>query len=204
VEKAKIIYNPYGREWESYRSFSSIIIPFFEISVLSKEEAFDLCVEEPNKWCVISIWANPLDSTIYSSWFGEPQFSKAKKVSSHHFHDITSKSKIGGQLCTKQDIKDILSFSQKCIGESLLIHCAAGISRSTAVAFLIVLNAIKDKCKNPAEEALAAVYKIRPIMYPNKHILELGISLIARNKEEQIAWFRELYNSPIMRRIIGG
>ncbi len=202
MEKAKILYDASGEIMYKFRreKLASPIVPFFELAVLSKEEAYDLTEEEPLKWCVVSIWANPLYD--YSSWFKEPQFPRAKKVSSHHFHDIDKSSKYG-QLCTKEDIKEILAFSEKCIGESLLVHCAAGISRSTATAFLILLNSIKDKCKNPAEEALAAVYKVRPIMYPNKHILEIGIPLIARNREEEIAWFRELYNSHIMRRIKG-
>lgn len=183
-------------------SKESCIIPFFDLKVLGREEALELCEQEVNKWCVVSIWSNPLSDR--EDQFKTFNFPNAKKVSQYDFHDITEKSKyLNARLCTKKDVKDILKFANECVGESLLIHCAAGVSRSTAIAFLIVLNSIKDKCKNPAEAALETVYKVRPVMYPNLHIMEIGVDLIARSKEEQIAWFREIYNSYTWKKIRG-
>lgn len=186
--------------------------PYSDIAICGREEAQRLCKFEPNKWCAISICAPSfITAGEHEVWDKKEQkfvtikisnfeLLNTKMISKYYFHDIDTKT-IGGIMCGESDIKSILEFGKRCEGEALLVHCAAGISRSTAAAFLIILNSIKDKVKNPAETAMELVWKIRPILYPNKHMLELGLPLIARNKEELIAWWRELYNSRIWQRI---
>ncbi len=62
----------------------------------------------------------------------------------------------------------------------LLIHCHAGVSRSTASAALILAQSRPDR---PAREALEAVSQIRPRAWPNLRILEFGDELLGRNGE---------------------
>ena len=60
------------------------------------------------------------------------------------------------------------------------MHCHAGVSRSTAAATLIMMQA------NPewsASDALEAVAALRPRAWPNLLILELGEALLRRNGE---------------------
>jgi len=56
----------------------------------------------------------------------------------------------------------------------LIVHCPAGVARSTAAAALILMQA---NPKWPASAALDAVAAIRPCAWPNLLILELGDSL---------------------------
>ncbi|HEV7919635.1 MAG TPA: hypothetical protein VGR02_02475 [Thermoanaerobaculia bacterium] len=59
----------------------------------------------------------------------------------------------------------------------VLIHCAAGISRSSAAAFIIhtvLLGAGRE------DEALARVLEQRPIAKPNRRMLEIADRLLER------------------------
>src|SRR5207244_5610784 len=62
----------------------------------------------------------------------------------------------------------------------LLVHCHAGVSRSTAAAALILAQARPDR---PAEEALLTVVRRRPRAWPNLRIIELGDALLGRRGE---------------------
>jgi predicted protein tyrosine phosphatase len=98
------------------------------------------------------------------------------------FHDVieTLPDQIGP---TRADVERLLVFGPE-VGEApdahLLVHCHAGVSRSTAAATLIMLQA------NPewsASDALEAVAALRPRAWPNLLILELGDTLLRRNGE---------------------
>jgi len=65
-------------------------------------------------------------------------------------------------------------------GTHLLVHCHAGVSRSTAAATLILAQTHPDR---PAEEALLTVVRQRPRAWPNLRILELGDTLLGRRGE---------------------
>jgi len=98
------------------------------------------------------------------------------------FHDIieTRPNSLAPQ---KADVERVLAFGRELIEESpahLLIHCHAGVSRSTASAALILAQARPDR---PAREALEAVSEIRPRAWPNLRILEFGDELLGRNGE---------------------
>jgi len=178
---------------------SDNITPFTDITICGKYEAQKLCENEPNKWCAISICTDSWDAqNVYRF-----ELNNTKKIAKFYFHDI-DKTYHNLVICKETDIKSFLSFAKECYGEALLVHCAGGISRSTATAFLIILDSIKDKVKNPAETSIDMIYQLRPIAVPNRYVLELGIPIVARSKEEMIAWFRELYNSRTWKRITGG
>jgi predicted protein tyrosine phosphatase len=59
----------------------------------------------------------------------------------------------------------------------LLIHCHAGVSRSTAAMALILAQALPEAA---AEAILAEVVRIRPQAWPNLRIIELGDALLRR------------------------
>jgi predicted protein tyrosine phosphatase len=98
------------------------------------------------------------------------------------FHDIieTRPNCLAPQ---QADVERLLAFGHELIEGSpahLLIHCHAGVSRSTASAALILAQARPDR---PAREALEAVSQIRPRAWPNLRILEFGDELLGRNGE---------------------
>jgi predicted protein tyrosine phosphatase len=84
---------------------------------------------------------------------------------------------------TRQDVERLLVFGQE-VGAvpaaHLLVHCQAGVSRSTAAAALILMQANPDLS---AAAALDAVAAIRPQAWPNLLILEFGDVLLGRNGE---------------------
>jgi predicted protein tyrosine phosphatase len=83
----------------------------------------------------------------------------------------------------RADVERLLAFGREMIDAPdphLLIHCHAGVSRSTASAALILAQAWPDR---PAPAVLEAVVAIRPRAWPNLRILEFGDALLGRNGE---------------------
>jgi predicted protein tyrosine phosphatase len=168
--------------------------PFSEFKICGQLEAEQVVRSEPQKWNVVSICTPQSELIQNKHLFVNSNLKKAKSFCRVHFHDASSDG-MGFVLCTEEDIKKVLNYSKKINNEPLLIHCAAGISRSTAIAILILIDKIKDLSETPATDAAEIVKHYRGIAIPNKYVLDLGISLLARNNEENIRWFREVYHS---------
>jgi len=95
------------------------------------------------------------------------------------FHDVIEAGP-GWVAPEGQDIEHLLAFGRDLTevrGTHLLVHCHAGVSRSTAAATLILAQTRPDR---PADEALLAVVRQRPRAWPNLRILELGDALLGR------------------------
>ena len=83
----------------------------------------------------------------------------------------------------RADVERLLAFGHELSdtpGSHLLIHCHAGVSRSTASAALILAQARPDRS---ARDALDAVAQLRPRAWPNLRMLEFGDDLLGRNGE---------------------
>jgi predicted protein tyrosine phosphatase len=96
------------------------------------------------------------------------------------FHDITEE-RPGMRLATREDVTALLQFGRDLLREPqahLLVHCHMGISRSSAAMALILAQARPDR---PALEALAEVRRIRPRIWPNLRVIELGDELLGRD-----------------------
>lgn len=95
------------------------------------------------------------------------------------FHDIIDPM-LGRDAPTRHDVIRLLAFGHE-LGEPdschLLVHCHAGVSRSTAATALILAQAHPEL---PAREVLDAVSRIRPRAWPNLRILEFGDDLLGR------------------------
>ena len=81
------------------------------------------------------------------------------------------------------DVEQVLAFGRSLLAEPhgsahLLVHCHAGISRSTASMVLILAQALPDV---PADSIVAMVHAIREKAWPNLRIIELGDALLQRN-----------------------
>jgi predicted protein tyrosine phosphatase len=83
---------------------------------------------------------------------------------------------------TKADVERLLAFGRELAeapDRHLLIHCHAGVSRSTASAALILAQA----WPRPAHAVFDAITRVRPRAWPNLRILEFGDALLGRDGE---------------------
>lgn len=154
-----------------------------EMAVLGVAEAESLIAEEPGRWNVISIVNDPEET---------PSLSGARKLLRLVFDDIDGTwDEAGGVLATEDDVLRAIAFAKKTGRQPLLIHCTAGVSRSTAIAWTVVYARL---CGAPraGHRALGIVRRIRPICLPNRHILRLSINLLAKHPDERQALQREL------------
>ena len=95
------------------------------------------------------------------------------------FHDIIVPTP-GQVLPERTHVEQILQFGRGLNAEpgaSLLVHCHAGISRSTAAMTLILAQAIADA---PAADVLGAVHGIREKAWPNILMVEMGDEMLGR------------------------
>jgi predicted protein tyrosine phosphatase len=98
------------------------------------------------------------------------------------FHDIIEPMP-GRCAPNRDDVARLLAFGRE-VGDPnachLLVHCHAGVSRSTAATALILAQAHPGR---PAREVFDAVSHIRPRAWPNLRILEFGDELLGRGGE---------------------
>jgi predicted protein tyrosine phosphatase len=114
------------------------------------------------------------------------------------FHDIVDET-VGMQAPQRDHVEALLGFGGELMrqpGAHLLVHCHMGISRSSAAMTLILAQARPER---PADEALAEVVRIRPKVWPNLRLIELGDTLLGR-RGELITAVRARYRYVIERR----
>lgn len=102
------------------------------------------------------------------------------------FHDVDSVEQarlLNGCAVTEQQVRAILDCGQECLKASaagpvhLLVHCRAGVSRSTAAAYVIAASVL-----GPGHEleALRLVCRLRPEAFPNLLVVQLADRLLGR------------------------
>jgi hypothetical protein len=85
------------------------------------------------------------------------------------------------------DVQLLLAFSRDLplsTQAHLLVHCHAGVSRSTAAATLVMAQASPSR---PAEDLLREVVRLRPRAWPNLRILEIGDDILGRGGQIVVA-----------------
>jgi predicted protein tyrosine phosphatase len=100
-----------------------------------------------------------------------------------------------------EDIAEILAFGRSLHDEApgkahLLVHCHAGISRSSAALALILAQ---DRPEVPAADILAEVLGMRDKAWPNLRMIELGDAALGRGGA-LIAAVPALYHFQLSRR----
>jgi len=100
------------------------------------------------------------------------------------FHDVIEED-AGMVPPGQEDVARLLSFGRNLMEEPpddahLLIHCHAGISRSTASMALILAQALPAVS---ASEIMQEVLRVRPKAWPNLRIIEIGDAMLDRNGE---------------------
>jgi predicted protein tyrosine phosphatase len=97
------------------------------------------------------------------------------------FHDVIEETP-GMQAPRAEHVAALLEFGRDLLEEPpaeghLLVHCHAGISRSSASMSLILAQARPDL---PAEAIYQEVLRIRPKVWPNLRMIELGDAMLGR------------------------
>jgi predicted protein tyrosine phosphatase len=117
------------------------------------------------------------------------------------FHDVIENDIAGTIAPQLKHVEELLAFGRNLLPEPhedahLLVHCHAGVSRSTASMALILAQALPDATgKRIFEEIL----RIRPQAWPNLRILEIGDAQLGRHGELTAA-AAELYRLQLSRR----
>src|SRR3954451_12138830 len=98
------------------------------------------------------------------------------------FNDIIEDTP--GQIVPREEhVSALLAFGRDLMAEPpqdahLLVHCHAGISRSSASMALILAQGLPEV---PADDILREVLRIRQKAWPNLRIVEIGDAMLGRN-----------------------
>ena len=100
------------------------------------------------------------------------------------FDDIIEE-RAGKIAPTEDDVRKLLAFGRDLdaempTGAHLLVHCHAGVSRSSASMSLLLAQAVPERS---GEEIFAEILQIRPQIWPNLRIVEMGDRLLDRGGE---------------------
>jgi predicted protein tyrosine phosphatase len=100
------------------------------------------------------------------------------------FHDVIVED--GASVAPRpEDLDRLLDFGRGLVAEApacthLLVHCHAGVSRSTAAMALLIAQAAPAMC---ATDVFGQVLAIRPCAWPNLRMVEMGDAILGRQGE---------------------
>lgn len=138
-----------------------------DIEIVSRLKMFDLFNENVMKdRLVVSINDYPTEEKIMKC-----NYKKCISLKTFLFSDITVLDEdYDGKVVypTKQHVKDILDFAGD--KESVTVHCYAGVSRSSACAYLIAYN----RCRNAYKAIQLLNHKYH---HPNILLCQFGAEL---------------------------
>jgi predicted protein tyrosine phosphatase len=118
-----------------------------------------------------------------------PALRAFNSYADHHrlelrFHDVIEADFKGYTAPLSEDVERILAFGRELMQSPkpvrLLIHCHAGISRSTASAVLLLAQAEPTRS---AADIVAEIVRIRDKAWPNLRMIEIGDRLLGRHGE---------------------
>lgn len=97
------------------------------------------------------------------------------------FEDVLDENAF--QAPTMEHVERILDFTKDLPDDAVvLVHCFAGVSRSTAAAAAVVAqNLLQKGFTDVAERAVAAVREVRPMLCPNPVISKFADDLLGLN-----------------------
>lgn len=116
------------------------------------------------------------------------------------FHDVIED--VPGIFGPREEhVTKLLAFGRDMMqepppGAHLLVHCHAGVSRSTASMILMVAQAMPD---TPASAIAQEILRIRPQAWPNLRIIEIGDAMLHRGGEI-VAAATGIYRAQLERR----
>jgi predicted protein tyrosine phosphatase len=117
------------------------------------------------------------------------------------FHDVIDEQNPATIAPQHKDVAEVLNFGRRLSDDRekdthLLVHCHAGVSRSTAAMAVILAQVVPEA---PAKRIFEEVLRIRPQAWPNLRILELGDAILDR-RGELVAAAAGIYRTQLDRR----
>jgi protein-tyrosine phosphatase len=137
-----------------------------QVQILSRPRLRQKLTESPGEYCAIII----SEPVLYPHNISEVDdlFSLCKDYLDLRFNDVVDKSRSGAPVI--DHVKQALEWIEKHPNEMILVACRAGISRSSAIAYLI-----ESKRTNPE----TAIKALNPkTHYPNALLLRYGRELM--------------------------
>ena len=144
------------------------------IIIRSQDDAATEVRQEPGKWSVISI-RGPEDGVIPI----DNHTDLCADVLVVEFDDVWKQmheDRGWGKLATPEQLTEILKWAEG--KENILVHCFAGICRSSAVAFLI-----GSQAEGP-ESAMR--FMSTKLHTPNEWVIRLGAHLLKNREIERV------------------
>jgi predicted protein tyrosine phosphatase len=95
------------------------------------------------------------------------------------FEDVVTELE-GGSHARREDIERLVRFAEviRSVGGTTLIHCQAGISRSTAAAYIVLAAILSPGCER---EALEATFAAAPHAHPNRLMVRVADEILSRD-----------------------
>jgi predicted protein tyrosine phosphatase len=114
------------------------------------------------------------------------------------FHDVIEDDIPGMEPPREDHVAALLAFGRSAMGAAshLVVHCHAGVSRSTASMALILAQALPLV---PASAIFQEVLRIRPQAWPNLRIVEMGDRMLGRGGD-LLAGTRAIYRAQLRAR----
>lgn len=140
--------------------------------------SFNESVHNHDTWATKTVSLMDPDSVITKGFILSTRGNKQHlKVYCHDIIDETDKNKENPVIPNENHVDQILNFTNDLTNnDRLLIHCHAGVSRSTATAISVLVQ----HGLTP-HESIERVFHIRPIMWPNEKIIEVADKLLNQN-----------------------
>lgn len=166
------------------------------LAICSQPDVPSWAKDEPDFWNLISI--------------REPYRAPINKAGFRKVHGIVCHDVIGTQGISEDDqktlilpssdhVRDVFAFADETGTEPLLIHCWAGVSRSTAMALALIIRGMHwdgYETDEIAKEAPLILLDMRPAAAPNALILRLALEEIYRDVEVAETLLKNLLNHP--------
>lgn len=139
--------------------------------------AHELQVQEGKRWThVVSIWEKNLEDNKGCCDLVKAVAPRAELLFSY-FEDMSDPSYPGAPRL--QDVQRILDFTRQLPSKAkVLVHCRAGVSRSTAIGYAILCQHSKPGMEL---ENLEHVQSLRDLVFPNRLIVELADKALERH-----------------------
>lgn len=140
-----------------------------DLHVCAQADCAAFLGQEPGRWNVVS---------IREPFHPEAQLTGAKEAHRVVFEDVLSEEGQHGHGPRSVHLEGILRFADRRAGEPLLVHCWAGVSRSTAVMLILIVQGLSGKgVFGPAlvTQSVDVLLALRPQAIPNPLVLRLGL-----------------------------
>lgn len=146
------------------------------ISICSRREASLRLYAEPGKYEYVVSIGSPGDDLpeYYEEFEGQKARFEFDDVKNHPIN-----IKAGYIPPTINDMKDIIEFLQIVDGP-VLIHCAAGISRSSATALTLITMKMGEGYEQAAVHYLITLKDKSPDIFPNESMIQYADRLLGR------------------------